>query len=334
MTSPPRSAGHGPYRPPPRRYRAGRNRKRSIRSLADATGTITGDHAHDRDRSCRTALDARGARVAPRLLEVGRRPHRGTASARCAGARRHGGGEGRAGSAPRHRHRRGLRQRRRSNRASTGRSPRSTSARGRRCTKATCCSVIDPRPFEAALRQAEANLARDRAEAQNARTEAQRLTQLLAQQIVSQDEYDQAQTQAAAMHATVEADEPRSTTPSCSSLLLDQLADRRAHRTDPGQPRQRREGRRDDAGGRQPDPPDLRPLLGAAADAARDPRAGGGRAAARRRRCRRDAGQSGQRRAQLHRQPGRHRQRHGPAEGLVHQSRTRSSGRDSSSIRC
>jgi multidrug efflux system membrane fusion protein len=66
---------------------------------------------------------------------------------------------------------------------------------------------IDAREFEAALRQAEANLARNRAEAENARVEAHRLTQLLKQQIVSQDEYDQAQTHAAAMRATVNADE-------------------------------------------------------------------------------------------------------------------------------
>lgn len=66
---------------------------------------------------------------------------------------------------------------------------------------------IDSRPFEAALRQAQANVARDRAQAENARVEAQRLAQLLGQQIVSQEEYDQAQTRVAALRATVKADE-------------------------------------------------------------------------------------------------------------------------------
>jgi multidrug efflux system membrane fusion protein len=55
---------------------------------------------------------------------------------------------------------------------------------------------IDARPFEAALRQAEANLARDRAEASNAEAEADRMRRLLAQRIVSQDEHDQATTRA------------------------------------------------------------------------------------------------------------------------------------------
>lgn len=66
---------------------------------------------------------------------------------------------------------------------------------------------IDARPFEAALREAEANLARDRAEASNAAAEAERMRRLLDQRIVSQDEYDRAKTRAAALRATVEADE-------------------------------------------------------------------------------------------------------------------------------
>jgi len=67
--------------------------------------------------------------------------------------------------------------------------------------------TIDQRPFEAAVRQAEANLARAKAEAQNAHTEAQRMSKLLAEQIVSQDEYDQADMHAASSRATVAADE-------------------------------------------------------------------------------------------------------------------------------
>lgn len=66
---------------------------------------------------------------------------------------------------------------------------------------------IDARPFEAQLRQAEANLARDRAQASNADTEAERMRRLLDQRIVSQDEHDQARTRAAALRATVKADE-------------------------------------------------------------------------------------------------------------------------------
>jgi multidrug efflux system membrane fusion protein len=66
--------------------------------------------------------------------------------------------------------------------------------------------TVDPRPFEAALRQAEAALAHDQAEASNATVEAGRLKRLLAQGFVSHDEVDQALTRAAALAATVDAD--------------------------------------------------------------------------------------------------------------------------------
>jgi multidrug efflux system membrane fusion protein len=66
--------------------------------------------------------------------------------------------------------------------------------------------TVDPRPFEAALRQAEATLAHDQAEASNATVEAERLKRLLTQGFVSHDEVDQAVTRAAALAATLEAD--------------------------------------------------------------------------------------------------------------------------------
>jgi len=66
--------------------------------------------------------------------------------------------------------------------------------------------VIDPRPFEVASRQAEANLAKDRAEATNARVQAERYQRLLANSFVSKDQYDQMRTQAEALEAAVKAD--------------------------------------------------------------------------------------------------------------------------------
>ena len=66
---------------------------------------------------------------------------------------------------------------------------------------------IDPRPFEAALRQAEANLARDKAQHENAVKEAQRQKALLEKGITSQDEYDTAQTAADALAGTLRADQ-------------------------------------------------------------------------------------------------------------------------------
>lgn len=67
--------------------------------------------------------------------------------------------------------------------------------------------VIDPRPFEARLRQAEANLERDRAQATNARVNARRVTTLFHEGVTSRDEFDHAQAQAEALAAAVAADE-------------------------------------------------------------------------------------------------------------------------------
>src|SRR5262245_34505835 len=65
--------------------------------------------------------------------------------------------------------------------------------------------VIDQQPFEAAVREAEAKLARDRAESANAVTEAARLARLVKEGIVSTDEYDRAATRAASTAAAVKA---------------------------------------------------------------------------------------------------------------------------------
>ncbi|MFI5395803.1 MAG: efflux RND transporter periplasmic adaptor subunit [Candidatus Binatia bacterium] len=67
--------------------------------------------------------------------------------------------------------------------------------------------VIDPRPFQAALQQAEANLAKNRAEANNAQVQAERYKRLLANNFVSKDQYDQVRTQAESLEAAVKADQ-------------------------------------------------------------------------------------------------------------------------------
>jgi multidrug efflux system membrane fusion protein len=66
---------------------------------------------------------------------------------------------------------------------------------------------IDPRPFAAALRQAESALARDRAQARNAQEENKRYEALSAKGFVSRQEYDRARTNADALEAVVQADE-------------------------------------------------------------------------------------------------------------------------------
>lgn len=66
---------------------------------------------------------------------------------------------------------------------------------------------IDPRPYQAALAQAEAALARDRAQAQNAEREAERYAALVARGYVTQSQADQLRADAAAQRAEVAAGE-------------------------------------------------------------------------------------------------------------------------------
>jgi multidrug efflux system membrane fusion protein len=66
---------------------------------------------------------------------------------------------------------------------------------------------IDPRPFQAALSRAEAILERDRAQAANARQEAERYSELAEREYVTAQQYDQARTSAAASAATLAGSE-------------------------------------------------------------------------------------------------------------------------------
>ncbi|HAK88543.1 MAG TPA: efflux RND transporter periplasmic adaptor subunit [Nitrospiraceae bacterium] len=66
--------------------------------------------------------------------------------------------------------------------------------------------TIDPRPFEAALRQAEATTARDTAQMENARLQARRYEELVKKGYVAQADYDQMRTNADALEAVVRAD--------------------------------------------------------------------------------------------------------------------------------
>jgi membrane fusion protein, multidrug efflux system len=66
--------------------------------------------------------------------------------------------------------------------------------------------TLDRRPLEATLQQVDANLARDLAQASNARTQAGRYQTLAARGLVSGQEMQASATAAAALEATVEAD--------------------------------------------------------------------------------------------------------------------------------
>jgi multidrug efflux system membrane fusion protein len=65
---------------------------------------------------------------------------------------------------------------------------------------------IDPRPYHAALAQAQGNLARDLAQEANARAQATRYAALFKEGVVSREQYDQITTQADALKQAVEAD--------------------------------------------------------------------------------------------------------------------------------
>jgi membrane fusion protein, multidrug efflux system len=65
---------------------------------------------------------------------------------------------------------------------------------------------LDPRPFRAALEQAQAALARTRAQAENARLEAERTKALFERSMLSQTEWDQKRTSAEALSAQVRSD--------------------------------------------------------------------------------------------------------------------------------
>ncbi len=67
--------------------------------------------------------------------------------------------------------------------------------------------TIDPRPFEAQLKQAQANLAKDRALLVNARKQLERYSAVVKKGFVSQEQYDTVFANVSALEATVKADE-------------------------------------------------------------------------------------------------------------------------------
>ena len=66
--------------------------------------------------------------------------------------------------------------------------------------------VIDPRPFEVALRQAEANLSRGIIQMENAKAEARRYKELADEGYATQSQYDLVRTSAGVLEATVKAE--------------------------------------------------------------------------------------------------------------------------------
>lgn len=77
---------------------------------------------------------------------------------------------------------------------------------GQDVNKGDLLFTIDPRPYEALLKQAEANLARDIAQMENAKRDAIRYEELIKKGYVAKEQYEQFQTNSDALEAVVKAD--------------------------------------------------------------------------------------------------------------------------------
>ncbi len=84
---------------------------------------------------------------------------------------------------------------------------RATFAEGQRVRSGELLFEIDAAPFKVAMDQAAAALARDRAQADNAKVQMERMAPLIDKGYVTHGDYDQARATAAAAAATVTADE-------------------------------------------------------------------------------------------------------------------------------
>ena len=89
--------------------------------------------------------------------------------------------------------------------------------------------TIDPRPYEAALAQAQATLVRDKAVAANSRAQAQRFSKLLDDGIVSPSDADSFTSAADAAEAVVKPTRRPSNSAVERRVLQDLLAHRRTH---------------------------------------------------------------------------------------------------------
>lgn len=78
---------------------------------------------------------------------------------------------------------------------------------GEEVKKGQLLFVIDPRPFEEAVRQAEANLLRDKAQLDFAKADLERYEELYREQLVSRQQYEKIRTSYETLKSTVKADE-------------------------------------------------------------------------------------------------------------------------------
>jgi len=78
---------------------------------------------------------------------------------------------------------------------------------GQEVKKGAPLFTIDPRPYEAALKEYRAKLARDQALLKKAQDDARRYSELIKSDLISREQYDQVMANAQALGATVQADE-------------------------------------------------------------------------------------------------------------------------------
>lgn len=89
----------------------------------------------------------------------------------------------------------------------TGSLTKVTFKKGENLKKGQLLFEIDPRPFEASLQQAQASVARDSVQVEQAKVDLARVGELLKKKISSQDEYDKAKSVLDSLEATVRADQ-------------------------------------------------------------------------------------------------------------------------------
>jgi len=80
-------------------------------------------------------------------------------------------------------------------------------AEGQNVEKGQLLFTVDPRPFEAALQQAKAVLARDTAQASNAEAQAKRFEDLFTRGLIPRDQYETQKASLASLQATLAADQ-------------------------------------------------------------------------------------------------------------------------------
>lgn len=78
---------------------------------------------------------------------------------------------------------------------------------GQNVKKGDLLFTIDPRPFQVALQQAEATLARDKAQLEHARAQERRYARLLEEGVIAREQYDTWRTSLESLEAGVRADE-------------------------------------------------------------------------------------------------------------------------------